>query len=540
MQSIRDLLTKWQTFVAGDDHPQPPVYDGEDVVFGRFIEDSRIIQPNDCFVARVRPYSNGHRFIPQAIAKGATFIIAQAGETIPELPDNAPPIWVVPDTAVVLTWLAAAWHDFPGQHLTVVGATGTDGKTSIINILYEILVAAGLKTGMISTIKAVIGDQEMPTGLHVTTPQAPQIQELLRRMVDDGCTHCILEVTSMGLAEHRADTTFFDVAVISNVKHEHLDYHGSWDAYLAAKARLFALAPVGVINVDDVSAETFLQLSQHPATYGIEKPAEVRAVGINYSAEKTTFGIDIVGPLYHYKPDEFHPALPPRILTLPIETALVGQFNVENILAAARTTLALGIHQKYVAQGVANLKIISGRMERISAGQPFMTIVDFAHTPNALLKAIEAAQAMTDGRIIAVFGSAGRRDVEKRRIMAEVSAQHADLTVLTAEDPRQEPLEEILQMMADGCTKFGGIENETFWRIPDRGRAIHHALNLAQPNDLVLICGKGHEQSMCFGIIEYPWDDRDATRAVLKAFLAGEETPDLGLPTFSGKAASVG
>ncbi|MGB1250349.1 MAG: UDP-N-acetylmuramoyl-L-alanyl-D-glutamate--2,6-diaminopimelate ligase [Candidatus Promineifilaceae bacterium] len=535
MQSIWHLLTKWREFVAGRAYPQPPEYAGDDVVFGRFIEDSRIVQPNDCFVARVRPYSNGHRFIAQAIAKGATLIIAQAGETIPDLPDNSPPIWIVPDTAIVLTWLAAAWHDFPAQQLTTIGVTGTDGKTSIANILYEMLVAAQLKTGMISTIKAVIGNEEMPTGLHVTTPQAPQIQALLRRMVDDGCTHCVLEVTSMGLAEHRADTAFFDVAVMSNVKHEHLDYHGSWEAYLAAKMRLFELAPMGIVNMDDVSAETIQALPQKQLiSYGIDNGALLMAESIEFSAEATRFALTIGAPLFH---EPASTLLSIRRLVLPIDTALVGRFNIENILAAAGVLMALGLHQQFVQQGIAALEVISGRMERISAGQSFLTIVDFAHTPNALLRAIEASRGMTNGRIISVFGSAGRRDVEKRRMMAEVSAQHADLTILTAEDPRQEPLADILQMMADGCIKYGGVENKTFWRIPDRGRAIYHALSLAQADDLVLICGKGHEQSMCFGVIEYPWDDRDATRAVIGAFLAGETTPDLGLPTFEGSQA---
>jgi UDP-N-acetylmuramoyl-L-alanyl-D-glutamate--2,6-diaminopimelate ligase len=171
-------------------------------------------------------------------------------------------------------------------------------------------------------------------------------------------------------------------------------------------------------------------------------------------------------------------------------------------------------------------------MERIAVGQPFLVIVDFAHTPNALKRAIEAARGMTHGKIITVFGSAGRRDVEKRRMMAEISEQYANLTVLTAEDPRQEPLEEILAMMADGCRKHGGKEGVTFWRIPDRGRAIFHALTLAGEHDLVLVCGKGHEQSMCFGTTEYEWDDRDATKAALKAFLEKSDMVDLGLPTY--------
>jgi UDP-N-acetylmuramoyl-L-alanyl-D-glutamate--2,6-diaminopimelate ligase len=172
-------------------------------------------------------------------------------------------------------------------------------------------------------------------------------------------------------------------------------------------------------------------------------------------------------------------------------------------------------------------------MERIDQGQPFLVIVDFAHTPNALAKAIAATRRLTNGRIIAVFGSAGKRDVAKRRLMAEIGMREADLVVLTAEDPRTESLAAILEMMAEGGRSQGGIEGETFWRVPDRGRAIYQALTLARPEDVVLICGKGHEQSMAFGATEYPWDDRNATRAALDAFLAGRPMPDLGLPTFT-------
>jgi UDP-N-acetylmuramoyl-L-alanyl-D-glutamate--2,6-diaminopimelate ligase len=209
---------------------------------------------------------------------------------------------------------------------------------------------------------------------------------------------------------------------------------------------------------------------------------------------------------------------------------------VYNMLAAAAAAHSLGVDETAVTQGIAATDLISGRMERIDEGQDFLVVVDFAHTPRALEVAIDAAKRMVagrNGRVITVFGSAGKRDVAKRHLMSEMSARDADISILTAEDPRTEDLEDILAMMAQGCERQGGIEEETFWRIPDRGRAIYHALSLAKPNDLVLICGKGHEQSMCFGTVEHPWDDRDATRSALRVFLAGEPMVDLGLPTFS-------
>lgn len=540
-RSLHALLPRWAEFVAGTDWPAPPPYAGPDVQIGRLVEDSRLIEPGDCFVARLRRrpdgsvYSDGHPYIGRAVAQGAVCVLAQRSPQ--ELGLTAPPdlAWVrVPDTAVALSWLAAAWHDFPARAMTVIGVTGTDGKTSIANLLHAILTAAGHTTGLISTVRAVIGERVEPLGLHVTTPQAPEIQALLRRMVDGGATHCVLEVTSMGLAEHRADAAFFDAAVISNVTHEHLDYHGSFAAYLAAKRRLFELAlRLSVINGDDeVSYQALLNVPK-PRTlvYAIDRAerADVWARDLRFGPQRTSFVID-----FARKPqltaDGY--AIPQPPVPVAVDTPLVGRFNVANMLAAAAVAYGLGVGFPAIRAGLQAVQVIPGRMERIAAGQPFLVVVDFAHTPNALQKAIEAARSMTSGRVIAVFGSAGRRDVEKRRLMAERSAELADLTVLTAEDPRQEPLEEILEMMADGCRARGGVEGRTFWRVPDRGRAIYHALTLAQPDDLVLICGKGHEQSMCFGAVEYPWDDRRATRAVLEAFLAGAPPPDLGLPTY--------
>ncbi len=511
-KTITDLLATWHAFAVQHDYVLPPPHTGSPITFNRIVEDSRLVEVGDCFIARVRPYSNGHPFVLQALEKGAALVIAQAGQA--GVPENHARVWTVPDTAMVETWLAAAWHDFPGQHLTVVGVTGTDGKTSVTNLVYEILIAAGHKTGMISTIKAVIGNREEPTGLHVSTPQAPETQAFLRKMVDDGCTHCVLESTSYGLAEYRADTAFYDVAVMTNVTHEHLDYHGSWENYLHAKGRLFELAErATVINGDDVSAEYLSQFEKPlQISYGMDNRWDIWANGVRFSAEKTTFNIEPLG--------------------IEIATPLVGRFNIYNMLAAAAAAHSLEIENKHIKRGIENVTLISGRMERIVMGQPFPVIVDFAHTPNALKRAIEAARSMTTGKIITVFGSAGRRDVEKRRMMAEISEQHANLTVLTAEDPRQEPLDDILGMMAEGCRKHGGKEGVTFWRIPDRGRAIYHALTCAGAHDLVLVCGKGHEQSMCFGTTEYDWDDRDATKAALKAFLAGQEMVDLGLPTY--------
>ena len=515
---LKMLLARWQTAVAGTDLPLPPAYDDRDIHLTRLTEKTHEVEPGACFVARVRTNSDGHPYIGKAIMAGASMILAQrsAAEVGVTVPADVV-YWQVEDTAETLAYLAAAWHHFPSRSLTVIGITGTDGKSTTARLLHEILVAAGLQAGLLSTIKAVIGQTEEPLALHVTTPEAPVVQQYLRRMVEAGLTHCVLETTSHGLAQHRVTGINFDVAIVTNITHEHLDYHGDYAGYLAAKSRLFRMAhKTAVLNRDDQSYKALVKIDKpHQSTYGIYQPANFTAQKIEYSAVETRFQIVTSEESW------------------PICTPLVGEFNVYNMLAAATAAYALGISPKAIQTGLQAVKKISGRMERINEGQSFLTIVDFAHTPNALEKAIAAARRMTTGRIITVFGSAGKRDVHKRRLMAEISARDADVTILTAEDPRTESLTDILETMAEGCRYYTGVEGETFWRITDRGKAIYHALTLAGVEDLVLICGKGHEQSMCFGTVEYPWDDRQATKAALNAFLQQAPMVDLGLPTFS-------
>jgi UDP-N-acetylmuramoyl-L-alanyl-D-glutamate--2,6-diaminopimelate ligase len=533
MPTITHLLEAWHTAVAGTNYAQPPMYHGTAIELANLVEHTSDVIPGSCFVARVRTTSDGHPYIPQAIERGASLIL---GQHPPEslgfaLPEHVPYLQVE-DTAVASAWLASAWYGFPSREMIIIGVTGTDGKTSTSNLIFSILRSAGYKTGLISTINAIIGDHEEPTGLHVSTPEAPAVQAYLRRMADVGTTHVVLESTSHGLAQHRVTAVDYNIAVVTNITHEHLDYHGSYEAYREAKGRLFEMVAQGeaahgglrtaVLNRDDSSYDYLaaLPISQQ-ISYALDQSATIQATELQFAADGLQF--TAVSPLL--------PA------PLPIRSPLVGRFNVANILAAISTAVALGIEGAIIQAGITAVPSISGRMQPIEEGQNFLVIVDFAHTPNALARAIEAARPLipANGRIITVFGSAGKRDVAKRRLMAEISAQTADISVLTAEDPRTEPLDDILAMMADGCLRHGGREGETFYRVPDRGRAIYHALTLAQPDDVVLVCGKGHEQSMCFITTEYPWDDREATRAALRAFLAHLPMVDLGLPTFQSE-----
>ncbi|MBI5702933.1 MAG: UDP-N-acetylmuramoyl-L-alanyl-D-glutamate--2,6-diaminopimelate ligase [Chloroflexota bacterium] len=471
--------------------------------------DSRAVQAGQLFVAMTGGTTDGHNYIQKAIENGAAAVVGEK-----DLSGLSVPYIRLENTRRALTWLAAAFHDWPARRLTVIGVTGTDGKTTTTNLIYQILLAAGIQAGMISTVNAVIGGEVLDTGFHVTTPDAHDVQRYLAKMVEAGLTHVVLETTSHGWSQHRVDACEFDVGVITNITWEHMNEHGTYENYRAAKARLFESLgrtlpkPQGnprlaVINRDDQSF-AFLNdfVKTRKLNYGLQEGADVRAEDIRYSPS----GIDFTAISKDFR--------------VNVTSPLVGAYNVSNCLAALTAAVyGLGIEPQVAARGIASLTGIPGRMERIDLGQPFTAIVDFAHTPNALKVTLETARQMTKGRVICVFGSAGLRDKEKRRMMAETSAELADLTVLTAEDPRTESLEGILEEMAAGARSKGGREGETFWRVADRGEAIRFAVKLARPGDIVLACGKGHEQSMCFGQTEYPWDDRTAMRAALSELL---------------------
>jgi len=503
-----------------------------DVAINGISIDSRAVQPGHLFVAMMGGTLDGHNYIQKAIDNGAVAVVGEkdlAGFSVPYIR--------LESTRRALTWLAGAFHDWPGRKLTVIGVTGTDGKTTTTNLLYQILLAANIKAGMISTVNAVIGDEILDTGFHVTTPDAHDVQRYLARMVEAGLTHIVLETTSHGWSQHRVDACEFDVGVLTNITHEHMNEHGNFENYRAAKARLFSSLEwtlpkpqgnprLGVLNRDDPKSFDFLNdfIKVNKLNYGLIEGADVRAVEISYS------------------PSGIHFTAQSKDFRVGVTSKLVGAYNVSNCLAALTAAVyGLGVKPEVAAQGIASLEGIPGRMERINMGQNFTAIVDFAHTPNALKSALEAARDLTPdpsperrgerARVICVFGSAGLRDKEKRRMMAETSAELADLTVLTAEDPRTESLEGILGEMAAGARSRGGIEGETFWRVADRGEAIRFALRLARPGDIVLSCGKGHEQSMCFGRTEYLWDDRTAMRAALAELLGVEGPPMPYLPS---------
>ncbi len=416
-----------------------------------------------------------------------------------------------------LSYIAAAYYGWPGRKLCVIGVTGTDGKTTTANLIYRILQEAGLSAGLISTVNALIGRDQLDTGFHVTTPDAHDVQRYMQQMVRTGLTHAVLETTSHGWAQHRIDACEFDVGVVTNITHEHLDEHGSYENYRAAKSRLIsslqstAEKPGGnprlaVLNHDDSSYEFLAGISNvRTISYGIDLASDVVASQIRPIETGTEFSVLADG------------------LRVDIKTTLPGRYNISNCLAAfVATVFGAGVGPDVAARGIASAAPCQEGWSGLTSEQEFMAVVDFAHTPNALKVALTTARDLVSmqadsgsRRVIAVFGSAGLRDRAKRRMMAETSAKLADITVLTAEDPRTESLEAILADMAEGARTGGGQEGKTFWRIPDRGEAIRFAVNQASVGDIVMACGKGHEQSMCFGAVEHPWDDRTALMAAL-------------------------
>ena len=478
--------------------------------------DSRKVTPGDIFVAFTGGNIDGHDFIDSAINHGALAVVGTR-----DIGNLSVPYIKVGDSREALAYLSSRFFDNPARKMTIIGVTGTDGKTTTANLIYEILKAAGLKAGLISTVNAVIGDTVIDTGFHVTTPEATDIQQYLAAMVEAGITHVVLESTSHGLAQHRVTGCEYDIAVVTNITHEHLDYHGTYEEYRAAKSRMFTSLVqthdkargnprLAVLNRDDISYDHLSAIvTTNQISYGTQENADLVARNIT----STVHGVDftVVGEGFESR----------------VHCLLPGRFNVSNCLAAISVAIGLGIDIQTVVKGIDTLKGVPGRMEPIVMGQPFDAIVDFAHTPNALKVALETAREMNKNRIIAVFGSAGLRDRQKRRMMAEVSIKLADVTFLTAEDPRTESLKDILAEMADAATLAGGIEGQTFFRVEDRGEAIRRAVKMAKPGDLVIACGKGHEQSMCFDTTEYAWDDRTAMRAALSELLG---TPGPSMP----------
>ena len=473
-----------------------------DVQVNRLAYDSRTVGRGDCFIALRGVDIDGHTFIANAVANGASVVVLEDDAAMPDsyfMHAGVVKV-VVPNTRIALALMAATVSGNPTSHLTIVGVTGTNGKTTTTHLIRSILGAHGAKAGLIGTIEYNIGDVVIPA-TH-TTPESLELQQLLRRMVDEKCSAAVMEVSSHSLTQHRVDGVRFAVAVFTNLTQDHLDYHGSMESYFSAKRLLFEhLDPqaVAVINIDDpwgIRMQTATQ--SRTISYGTTDAADVCASDVSLTMSGTNFTVRYQG-----------------ISTL-MESPLIGRFNVSNMLASIATGIALDIPMETMRTALRSSQIVRGRFERIVTPAGWAAVIDYAHTPDALHKALTAVRDIFDeahrGRIITVFGCGGNRDKAKRPQMGRIATELSDCTIVTSDNPRKEDPESIIREVAGGAVAGSQVEC-----IADRRTAILKAFSLAQKDDVVLIAGKGHEEYQVIGETRHHFSDREIVEEYVRS-----------------------
>jgi UDP-N-acetylmuramoyl-L-alanyl-D-glutamate--2,6-diaminopimelate ligase len=479
------------------------VESGGDTEITRVLQDSRQAGPGDLFVAVPGLTVDGHSFAADAAGRGAALAL-QRRVTLPA----GAAVLIVPSTRAALAELAATLLGRPALRLRVAGVTGTDGKTTTTHMAAHVLEAAGIRTGSMSTVSFHVGATSDHNESGQTTIEAPDLQAWLARMVAERVEQVVLEVTSHALVQERVGACDFDAVAFTYVGRDHLDYHASWEEYVAAKARLIDLcaaaaakgiAKTVVLNRDDASYEV---LSARPIerrwSYSLKGPAEIMAKDLR-CAEGCSF----------------------RLVTAegeaPVELALPARFNAYNALAAAGLCLASGLSVNQVAAGLTSFRGVPGRLERVDLGQPFAVYVDFAHSAGALRSALGELRPLTAGKLLAVFGSTARSDHD-RPGMGRAAAEEADFFIVTTDDPLDQDPAEIAREVAAGAE--GRVAGRDFDIILDRRAAIRRAVEMAGPGDTVLLAGKGHERSMLTAAGREPWDERAIAEEAIREILA--------------------
>jgi UDP-N-acetylmuramoyl-L-alanyl-D-glutamate--2,6-diaminopimelate ligase len=456
------------------------------------VHDSRRAGPGALFVAIRGAVVDGHQYVEAARKKGAVAIVS-------EDPPRDGGAWVrVSDARRALAVLSATILGDPAASLDLVGVTGTNGKTTTAYLVDSAVRAAGEPCGLVGTVEYRVGNRVAEAVR--TTPESSDLQRLFREMKDAGCRRAVLEVSSHSLVLGRVHGLAFKVAVFTNLTRDHLDFHGDMDAYFAAKRVLFdtLLREDGhaIVNLDDDRAAELVPASRGTVwTYSVEKPeADLHAAELRLSLDGTRFRAKT-------------PAGP-----LEIETPLVGLFNVHNVLAALGAGLALGLPKEAVQRGIASLRGVPGRMERVDAGQDFTVLVDYAHTDDALKNLLETVRGLEPRRVVTVFGCGGDRDRTKRPLMGMVAARLSDVVVLTSDNPRSEPPEAIIEEIRRGIPATRAAQTIV---LPDRREAIARALGMGEPGVVVVIAGKGHEPYQVLRDRTVPFDDRQVAREIL-------------------------
>jgi UDP-N-acetylmuramoyl-L-alanyl-D-glutamate--2,6-diaminopimelate ligase len=458
--------------------------------------DSRRVQRNGLFVALRGEKFDGHNFIEQAIEKGASVIVAEREQKFPRAT-----CVVVENTRAALADLSAAFYRLPARKLKLVGVTGTNGKTTTTFLIQHICEKAGLRCGLIGTVRYQIGERVLPAAR--TTPESLDLQELLAQIVNAGCRAAAMEVSSHALAQDRTRGLEWDVAVFTNLTQDHLDFHGTMKNYFESKAKLFTQLPlqpkkrkpVAVVNIDDRYGEQLIgkiDKTVSIVTYGMSARADFRASNYRMEFGGTSYRLDARGKSY--------------LVRIP----LIGRFNVANSLAALAAVNALGIGVREAVLSLGKSPQVPGRLEMVPAKRQFQVFVDYAHTPDALLNVLKTLRDLEPRRLIVVFGCGGDRDREKRPLMAQVADLNADYAIITSDNPRKEDLAAIISQVEKG------FHSSHYEKIVDRAEAIARAIALAQPRDIVLIAGKGHETYQEFADRTVPFDDIQVARRALE------------------------
>ena len=523
--------------------------------------DSREIRPGYLFFAFPGYHTDGHNFIRAAIQRGASAVIYDH-----EITEYSPGVVYikVSDARLAMSPVAAAFYGEPSRSLAVIGVTGTEGKSTTVFLIYQLLTLLGKKAGFFSTVMADLGDGQKPNPEHQTTPEATTVQAQLAAMRDSGLEYAVVEASSHGLSARtgRLADVLFDIGVMTNVRHEHLEFHGTWEQYRFDKANLFrkldqhdhrknirgrqvVIPSAGVVNEDDPSAEYFRNATQKPvigfkvisnanmtasketsevviAATNVDMPAisDLRAFDIMSDAIGSSFKIEGPATLEDLEftiknaqdtaHDLSHAQMGKGATTstviVPARMNLPGEYNVGNCLAAIEAVaLATGVAWQNIVPALQQLKPVKGRMTRIDFGQPFELIIDYAHTPSSFQAILPPLRQRIQGKIICLFGSAGERDTEKRPQQARIAAQFCDILILADEDPRGEDPMQLLEEIAAGCPNLR--RGEQLFLIPDRPTAIRKAFSLAAKDDLVLLLGKGHENSIIYKDHVMPYDE---------------------------------
>jgi UDP-N-acetylmuramoyl-L-alanyl-D-glutamate--2,6-diaminopimelate ligase len=477
--------------------------------------DSREVVPGTLFAALRGEHTDGHRYIADALSKGAAAFLVQDEDSLPE---DSLAYAVVPDTRPALSKLAAAFYDNPSEHLYTIGVTGTDGKSSTVWFIHQLLCLAGKLSGFISTTSYQTADRVNNNPYRQSTPEAPEIHSLLYSMLEAEKRFVVIEATSHGLSEKtaRLKDVRFDVGVFTNITHEHLEFHGTLDNYRNDKANLFRslsasrektdyrseqplhISRFAVLNMADKNWQYFAEAADVPVyTYGLNrKAATISAFDIKSTEHGSDFTLSVSQKTY------------------PVHFQIPGVFNIENLLAALLTvSYAAEIPTSELLPFVSKLKGVKGRMHTISMGQPFRVTVDFAHTPASYSRLLPFIRSETTGRLICVFGSAGERDTAKRYLQGKIASDYCDLVILTDEDPRGEDRLSIIQDIAAGCKNM--TKDSDLFFIPDREQALYKALSTAQKKDTVLLLGKGHETSIIYKDKKIAWDEIAVAERIL-------------------------